>query len=226
MWRWNTAAMAEVRAPYVFLAGCDTAPKAPEVAVKEAWVRLPAVVGRPGAAYFTLEGNVTPMKLVSVTSPDLDIATAGTVAAIHSALADVPVLVGGWAISGRDHATALGADGWAGDETSVERLSVQPVGDRGDVEAGDVDRGQCRAHPLPRGGQHERGRLQDAMRTVEAEGLPWPAELVGHSLGGRVSLAVALVATAVSLVVGARTEPNTRSYANRADAAPASPTHR
>lgn len=56
----------------VFLAGCDTAPKAPEVAVKEAWVRLPAVAGRPGAAYFTLEGNVTPMKLVSVTSPDVE----------------------------------------------------------------------------------------------------------------------------------------------------------
>lgn len=56
----------------LFLAGCDTAPKAPEVAVKEAWVRLPAVAGRPGAAYFTLESNASPMKLVSVASPDVE----------------------------------------------------------------------------------------------------------------------------------------------------------
>lgn len=54
------------------LAACDTAPKAPEVAVSEAWVRLPAVAGRPGAAYFTLTSNGAPTKLVSVTSPDVE----------------------------------------------------------------------------------------------------------------------------------------------------------
>jgi methanogenic corrinoid protein MtbC1 len=67
---------------------------------------------------------------ISITTPDLDESTAGTVAAIHSALADMPVLVGGWAISGRDHATALGADGWAPDGGAavalVESLAATP----------------------------------------------------------------------------------------------------
>jgi methanogenic corrinoid protein MtbC1 len=66
---------------------------------------------------------------VSTTTPDLDGPTAGTVTAIHSAV-DVPVLVGGWAISGRDHATALGADGWAADGggavSLVESLAAPP----------------------------------------------------------------------------------------------------
>jgi len=52
---------------------------------------------------------------VSVSAPDLDGPTADTVRALHGELDGVPVLVGGFAIGGADHAHALGADGWAGD---------------------------------------------------------------------------------------------------------------
>lgn len=53
------------------LAACDKAPApAPGVAVTEAWARLPAVQGRPGAAYFTIENNGPAARLVGVTSPD------------------------------------------------------------------------------------------------------------------------------------------------------------
>jgi excisionase family DNA binding protein len=68
---------------------------------------------------------------ISITTPDLDGPATGTVTALHSALADVPVLVGGWAISGMDHATALGADGWAADGAAavalVENLAAPPL---------------------------------------------------------------------------------------------------
>lgn len=37
--------------------------------VENGWVRLPAVAGRPGAAYFTLHGGAQPVRLLSVTSP-------------------------------------------------------------------------------------------------------------------------------------------------------------
>lgn len=48
------------------LAGCDAAPDA---AVTEATVRLPAVKGNPGAAYFTLHGGEKDRTLVKITSP-------------------------------------------------------------------------------------------------------------------------------------------------------------
>jgi len=48
------------------LAGCDAAP---ESAVTEATVRLPAVKGNPGAAYFTLHGGENDRTLVKITSP-------------------------------------------------------------------------------------------------------------------------------------------------------------
>ena len=44
------------------------APEEPRANVEQAWVRLPAVQGRPGAAYFTLRTNNDPTKLVAVTS--------------------------------------------------------------------------------------------------------------------------------------------------------------
>lgn len=53
---------------FVLLA-CNVSRPAPEVEVEEAWVQLPPVPGRPGAAYFTLKSNNDPTKLVSVTSP-------------------------------------------------------------------------------------------------------------------------------------------------------------
>jgi hypothetical protein len=52
-------------------AGCDRAPPQPRVEVEGAYVQLPAVPGRPGAAYFTLKSNNDPTKLVSVTSPKI-----------------------------------------------------------------------------------------------------------------------------------------------------------
>ena len=71
---------------------------------------------------------------ISVTTSDLDVPTAGTVAAVHSAVADVPVLLGGWAISDRDHATALGADGWAADGAAAVTLVESLAGPPGPAE--------------------------------------------------------------------------------------------
>lgn len=45
------------------------APPAPAEPVTQAWVRLPAVDGRPGAAYFTLNGGATGDTLIAVESP-------------------------------------------------------------------------------------------------------------------------------------------------------------
>lgn len=51
------------------LSGCNRAPAEPRVTAEEAVVTLPAIPGRPGAAYFTLRTNRSPTTLVSVTSP-------------------------------------------------------------------------------------------------------------------------------------------------------------
>lgn len=48
------------------LAGCA---QPPELTVDGAYVRLPAVAGRPGVAYFTVHGATEATKLISVTSP-------------------------------------------------------------------------------------------------------------------------------------------------------------
>lgn len=50
----------------LMLAGCGAAPTA---GVDSAWVRLPAVAGRPGAAYFTLKAGARPLTLLSVKTP-------------------------------------------------------------------------------------------------------------------------------------------------------------
>jgi len=54
------------------LSACDCQPPEPQVTVEEAWVQLPAVPGRPGAAYFTLGTNNDPTKLVAVSSPRIE----------------------------------------------------------------------------------------------------------------------------------------------------------
>lgn len=41
----------------------------PELRVADGWVRLPAVAGNPGAAYFTIHGGETADRLIGVTSP-------------------------------------------------------------------------------------------------------------------------------------------------------------
>jgi copper(I)-binding protein len=51
------------------LSGCNRAPAEPRVTAEDVIVTLPAVPGRPGAAYFTLRTNRSPTTLVSVTSP-------------------------------------------------------------------------------------------------------------------------------------------------------------
>jgi hypothetical protein len=43
----------------------------PAVTVEDALVRLPAVQGNPGAAYFTLRTNHTPMRILGVSSPQV-----------------------------------------------------------------------------------------------------------------------------------------------------------
>ncbi|MCP3734231.1 copper chaperone PCu(A)C [Sphingomonas sp. RP10(2022)] len=47
------------------LAGCGGPDR---VTVDDAWIRLPAVPGRPGAAYFTLEGGPTNATLIGVSA--------------------------------------------------------------------------------------------------------------------------------------------------------------
>lgn len=42
--------------------------KAEELSVSDAWVRLPAVKGQPGAAYFTVQGGPTADRLALVTA--------------------------------------------------------------------------------------------------------------------------------------------------------------
>lgn len=51
----------------LLLSGCGAAPKAAHV--DAAWVRLPAVSGNPGAAYFTLTGGPAIDRLMTVSSP-------------------------------------------------------------------------------------------------------------------------------------------------------------
>ena len=58
--RWVTAVVMGLALPVV-LGGCQPVP--PEV--DDAWVRLPAVPGRPAAAYFTIEGGQRSETLVA-----------------------------------------------------------------------------------------------------------------------------------------------------------------
>jgi len=43
---------------------------AADVSIDKAWVRLPAVPGRPGAAYFMATGNAASSAIVGISSPD------------------------------------------------------------------------------------------------------------------------------------------------------------
>lgn len=49
----------------VALAGCEQA----QLGVEDAWVRLPAVSSRPGAAYFTVKGGADATSLLAVSTP-------------------------------------------------------------------------------------------------------------------------------------------------------------
>lgn len=47
------------------LTACEKA----ELRARDAYVRLPAVAGRPGAAYLTIQGGAEPTTLLSISSP-------------------------------------------------------------------------------------------------------------------------------------------------------------
>lgn len=61
----RSAMMVMVMAAAVTLAGCEQA----QLGVEDAWVRLPAVSSRPGAAYFTVKGGADATSLLAVSSP-------------------------------------------------------------------------------------------------------------------------------------------------------------
>jgi copper(I)-binding protein len=65
-----------------------------------AWIRLPAVAGRPGAAYFTLHGGTDPMTLVKASTPaairsELHESTEAGGVMKMAAIRDVPLPAGG-----------------------------------------------------------------------------------------------------------------------------------
>ena len=51
----------------LIVAACQRPTRDPQV--EDAWVRLPAAKGQPGAAYFRLEGNVEGTRLTGISSP-------------------------------------------------------------------------------------------------------------------------------------------------------------
>jgi MerR family transcriptional regulator, light-induced transcriptional regulator len=68
--------------------------------------------------------------IIGVTAPGLDDSVRAAVAALADAAITAPVLVGGAAVTGAEHAGALGADAWTGPDgravlASVERLAAR-----------------------------------------------------------------------------------------------------
>ena len=55
-------------AAVLLAAACQEGPRSDAPAVEEAWINLPAVPGRPAAAYFTLVGGAADAQLVSIVS--------------------------------------------------------------------------------------------------------------------------------------------------------------
>jgi copper(I)-binding protein len=63
------AILAAALASVLALTACDRPPPRGTVRINEAWVRLPAAKGRPGAAYFRLEAGSEGTRLLAVSSP-------------------------------------------------------------------------------------------------------------------------------------------------------------
>lgn len=61
--------LAATAAVLLTLGACNPGASSGEPGVEDAWVRLPAAPGRPGAAYFTLRGGSDPSVLTAVSSP-------------------------------------------------------------------------------------------------------------------------------------------------------------
>ena len=55
----------------LLVAGCHRGGQADGPGAEAAWVRLPAVAGRPAAAYFTLRGGPAPERLAGIESPSV-----------------------------------------------------------------------------------------------------------------------------------------------------------
>ena len=68
---------------------------------------------------------------VGVTTPENDEEVRALAEALHDALPDVPVLIGGAAVRDEAHARALGADGWASDGPAALALLEQVVSREG-----------------------------------------------------------------------------------------------
>jgi copper(I)-binding protein len=64
----NDGKWAALAALALLLAGCGER-KPDGIAVSKAWVRLPAVKGEAGAAYFTIEGGAEGTRLTGISSP-------------------------------------------------------------------------------------------------------------------------------------------------------------
>ena len=64
---------------------------------------------------------------VGVTTVDNDASVRALTSALHLALPDTPVLVGGSAVRDEDHARSLGADGWAPDGPAALALLEEVV---------------------------------------------------------------------------------------------------
>ncbi|MGN5374699.1 copper chaperone PCu(A)C [Sphingomonas hankookensis] len=71
----------------LMVAGCSRAPS-----VEDAWIRLPAVPGRPAAAYATIDAGSRDLVLVAITSPAARrIELHESMAASHGAMTMRPV---------------------------------------------------------------------------------------------------------------------------------------
>lgn len=67
---------------------------------------------------------------LSLTGPDHDDAAIETVQAVRTALGDVPIAIGGGAISSEEHARSLGADLWHSDSREAARLISEAAAQR------------------------------------------------------------------------------------------------
>jgi copper(I)-binding protein len=100
-------------ASVLVLTGCGASDQAPGVRVEDARVTLPAVKGRPGAAYFSITATGAPARITGVTSPRVQrIELHESMAAGMGPLRDT-TLPAGTAVSfapGGKHAMLFGID--------------------------------------------------------------------------------------------------------------------
>ena len=133
------------------LAACHSqGPEKP--VVKDAWVRLAAVPGRPAAGYFTLKGSDQDDRLLSIDSAAVDkielhqVRTSGGVMTMRQ-MADLPLPAGATVefAPGGNHAMMFGVDGRITPGTGIPMLFTFKSGAKVEVEAktiaagGDMD---------------------------------------------------------------------------------------